>query len=53
MLPALDEGHLATEATHGLRHLDADRPPAQHEQAARNGLHAGHLAVGPDAVELA
>ena len=53
MLGALDQGDLAAEATHGLRHLDADRPSAQHEQAARNGLHTGHLAVGPDALELA
>src|SRR5207247_9086509 len=50
---ALDEGDLAAEAAHGLRHLDADRPAAQDQQAARDGLHAGHLAVGPDAVELA
>ena len=53
VLGALDERDLAAEATHGLRHLDADRPAAEHEQAARDGLHAGHLAVGPDAVELA
>ena len=50
---ALDEHHLAAEAANGLRHLDADRPAAEHEQPARDGLHAGHLAVGPDAVELA
>ena len=53
MLGALDEGDLAAEAADRLRHLDADRAAAEHEQAARNGLHAGHLAVGPDAVELA
>ena len=28
-------------------------PAAEHEQPARDGLHAGRLAVGPDAVELA
>ena len=53
VLGALDERHLAAEPAHGLRHLDADRPAAEHEQAPRDGLHAGHLAVGPDAVELA
>ena len=53
VLGALDERHLAAEAAHGLRHLDADRPAAEDEQAARDGLHAGRLAVGPDAVELA
>ena len=53
VLGALDERHLAAEAAHGLRHLDADRPAAEDEQPARDGLHAGHLAVGPDAVELA
>ena len=53
VLGALDERHLAAEAAHGLRHLDADRAAAEHEQAARDGLHAGRLAVGPDAVELA
>ena len=44
---------LAAEPANGLRHLDADRPAAEHEQAARDGLHAGRLAVGPDAIELA
>ena len=36
---------LAAEAANGLRHLDADRAAAEDEQAARDGLHAGHLAV--------
>ena len=53
MLGALDERHLAAEAANGLRHLDADRAAAEHEQPARDGLHARHLAVRPDAVELA
>ena len=53
MLAALDERDLAAEPAHGLRHLDADRPAAEHEQAARDRLHAGHLAVRPDPVELA
>jgi hypothetical protein len=53
VLAAVDKRHLAAEAMDGLRHLDADRPAAEHEQAARDGLEAGRLAVGPDAVELA
>ena len=31
---ALDENHLAAKPTNGLRHLDADRPAAEHEQPA-------------------
>ena len=50
---ALDERDLAAEAAHGLRQLDADRAAAEHEQPPRDGLHAGRLAVRPDAVELA
>ena len=53
VLGALDERHLAAEAADGLGHLDADRPAAEDEQPARDRLHAGRLAVGPDAVELA
>ena len=53
VLGALDEGHLAAQAPHGLRHLDADRPAAEDEQPPRDGLHPGHLAVGPHALELA
>jgi len=34
---ALDQRHLAAQAAHGLRHLDADRPPAEYQQAARDG----------------
>ena len=45
VLGALDERHLAAEAANRLRHLDADRSAAEHEQSARDGLHAGHLAV--------
>ena len=44
---------LAAEPAHRLRHLHSDRPGAQDEQPTRNGLHRGHLAVGPDALELA
>ena len=50
---ALDQHHLAAEATNGLRHLDADRPASEHDQPARDGLHPGRLAVGPDALEAA
>ena len=50
---ALDQRDLAAEPAHRLRHLDADRPAAEHEQPARDGLHAGHLAVRPEPVELA
>ena len=51
MRRALDENHLAAKATNRLRHLDADRPAAEHEKPAGDGLHARHLAVGPDALE--
>ena len=34
-LGALDDRHLAAEAAHGLRHLDADGPAAEHQQRAR------------------
>ena len=53
MLASLDERHLAAEAANGLRHLDADGTAAEDEQPARHRLHAGHLAVRPDALELA
>jgi hypothetical protein len=53
VLRALHHHRLGAEAPHGLRHLHADRPGPQDEHAARNGLHGGRLAVGPDAVELA
>ena len=36
-----------------LAGLAADGPAAEDEEAARDGLHAGGLAVGPDALELA
>ena len=50
---ALDERDFATEATDRLRHLDADRPSAEHEHPARHGLHPGHLPVRPDPLKLA
>ena len=49
---ALDDHRLAAETPHDLRELDAGRPAAQHEQAARDGLHARRLAGTPDALEL-
>ena len=53
MLGHIDHRHLAAEPTHGLRHLHADRTATEDQQTAGNGLHGGHLAVGPNAVELA
>ena len=50
---ALDEHHLAAETPHDLRKLDARRPATQHQQAARDGLHARRLAGAPHALELA
>src|SRR5205823_3665890 len=52
VLGALDDHDLAAEAAHGLRHLHADGPAAEDEQAARDRRHARHLTVGPHAVEL-
>ena len=49
---ALDEHRLAAQAAHDLGHLDAHRPATQHQQATRDRLHPGGLAVGPHAVEL-
>ena len=46
----LDQCHLAAQTAYGLGHLGADGPAAEYEQAPRDGLHAGHFAVGPDAV---
>ena len=53
MLRTVDEGDLAAEARHGLRHLDADRSAAEHEQASGDGLHAGGIAAAPHTLELA
>src|SRR3954449_2913169 len=53
VLGALYDCNLTAQATDGLGHLDTHRASAEHHQPARNGLHACHLAVGPDAVELA
>ena len=53
VLGALDERDLAAEAADRLGHLDADRAAAEHEQPARDRLHARRLAVRPDALELA
>ena len=35
----LDQGHLAAQPPDRLGHLGADRPAAEDEQAARDGLH--------------
>ena len=48
----VDEHHLATETPHDLRELDSRGPAAQHEQAARDSLHAGRLAGAPDTRKL-
>ena len=50
---ALDQRDLAAEAADGLGQLDADGAAAEHEQPARDRLHRGRLAVGPEAVEVA
>ena len=50
---ALDHHDLGAEAARHLGQLDPGRAGPQHEQAARDDGHAGRLAVGPDAVELA
>ena len=49
---ALDDHRLAAEPAHDLRDLDAGRPAAEHEQAARDRLHARRLAGAPHALEL-
>ena len=49
----LDQRDLPAQTAHGLGHLGPDGSAAQYQQAPRDGLHAGHLAVGPDALELA
>ena len=53
VLGHVDDRRLAAEPADRLRHLDPDRAAAQDQQAARDRLHAGRLAVGPDALELA
>ena len=45
VLGALDERRPRRRGGDGLRHFDADRAAAEHEQAARDRLHAGRLAV--------
>ena len=54
-LRALDQGDGAAHPPQRLRHLDTHRPAAEHQQPARQlaGLEAGHLAVRPDALQLA
>ena len=49
----LHDGDRAAQAANGLRHLDSHRTAAQHQQASRDRLHAGDLAICPDALEFA
>ena len=49
---AIDDHGLASETLYYLRQLDPRRPATEHEQAARNGLHARRLARAPDPLEL-
>ena len=49
----LDDRHLAAKPVYRLGHLHPDRPTAQNEKAAGNGLHRRCLAIAPDAVEFA
>ena len=53
VVTAFDQRHLAAETADGLRHLDADRAAAEHEHPPGHGLHPGHLAVGPEPIDLA
>ena len=50
---ALDDHRLAAQTAHHLGQFDARGPAAEHQQAARDGLHARRLAGAPDSVELA
>ena len=50
---ALDNGDRAAQAADCLRHLDSDRTASQNEQVPRDSLHAGDLAVRPNALEPA
>ena len=49
---ALDEHRLPAEPPHDLRKLDARWAAPEHEQAARDSLHARRLAGAPDALQL-
>ncbi len=49
----LDHSHLAAKTPDGLGHLDADRPTTQYQQTPWHRFHTGHLAVGPDAFQVA
>ena len=50
---ALDQRHLAAQPAHGLSHLGADRAATEDQETPRDGLHAGHLTVGPESCSLA
>ena len=49
----LDDHRLAAQTAHHLGQFDACRPAAQHQQSARDSLHARRLAGSPDSVKLA
>ena len=51
VLRPFDQDHLAAEPAHGLGHLGPDRSAAQDQQATWHGLHARHLAIGPDSLQ--
>ena len=51
MVHALHHRHGGAHAGHRLRHLDADRPGAEHKQALGHLGHGGDLAVRPHPVE--
>ena len=53
VLGHVDDRRLAAEPVDRLRQLHAHRAAAQYEQSAWHRLHAGRLAVGPDALEVA
>src|SRR6202030_2215269 len=48
---SLDQSRLATEPPHHLCHLDTGRSTAEHEQPARERLHAGRLPRTPYPVQ--
>ena len=47
-----DQGHRRPPAGDRLRHLDADRPAAEHQQGRGHSVMPGRLAVRPRPVEL-
>jgi hypothetical protein len=49
----VDYDRLAAEPAHGLTHLHADRAAAEDQEPPRHSRHRRHLAVAPDALQLA